>query len=32
MNYEDWEEALKLVGYFVIFIFLLYHLVDWIGR
>jgi hypothetical protein len=32
MNYEDWEESVKLIVYFIIVVFLAYHIADWIWR
>jgi len=32
MSYEDWEESIKLVLYFLIIVFLIYHVTDWIWR
>ena len=32
MSYEDWEGAIKLIIYFLITIFLTYHVIDWIWR
>lgn len=32
MSYEDWEESVKLIIYFLIVVFLTYHVTDWIWR